>query len=533
MTQFVTAKIKLLLITFAFILAYSHSSSANASNSLTLQISDLSPLQNLSGRAHDIQLSIAGRDYTVRLWPNHATPTIKGVQGRYFKGKVIGDDDSWVRLSYLNSKLSGHMRAFGELLEIDTLGNMAGKQQIARKINSTDLESYTSGVDRVLQAPPLKLSKSLTASHLAKRELTGKNVTRIMRLSIVVDSRFDAHYNGQGLEKAISTINSVDGLYQEQFGLAIQLDSAVLLSEVNDPFRSYNDNIEQVLRAFRNYSLENKKTYQDQTAVHLFSGTSDKDNIIGLSWINTACRRDGYNASVSTPFSEQMLLAAHELAHNLGAIHDTEKSCDVEYNQVMWPNISSATASRFSNCSKSAIIPKLNASCNLDNIDVSISLELRKASAFEKQSELLVVTAHNTHSYRAATDIRSATSIQNGITASNLPKQCFQLADTIYCNHNNIKALSKNSVEFNINYSTTNTQIVKSEIDAPAINDVTNANDNTTLDLNNPGKYADDNTETNTYTSSGGAGSTGRLLMLALLLASASRTITRRHLSPK
>lgn len=536
MTQLATANIKLLLTIFTIICACGYGTNAIAANSLTLPISDLSKLEGSSGKTHKVQLSVAGRDYTIRLWPSHIAPVTTGTKSQHFKGKVIGDDESWVRLSYLNKQLSGHMKAFGELLEIDTLSNTAGKKHIARKIDSTDLENHTSGTDRVLQAPPLTLSKLITASNLTPRELNGTNVTRIMRLSIVVDSRFDAHYNGQGLEEAISTINSVDGLYQEQFGLAIQLDSAVLLSEANDPFQSYNGNIEQVLRAFRNYSLENKKIYQGQTAVHLFSGTSDIDNIIGLSWINTACRRDGYNASVSTPFSEQMLLAAHELAHNLGAVHDNEKSCDIEYNQVMWPNISSATASRFSNCSKSAIVPKLNASCNLDNIDIGISLELRKSSAFEKKSELLVVTAHNTHTYRDASDIRSATLIQNGITVSNLPKQCFELAETIYCDHNDIKALSKSSVEFNISYSTTNTQIVISEIDAPTTNDVTNSNDNATLDLNNPEKNTGNNTDTNTpYTmaSAGGAGSLGTLSTLALLLMSTLRANTRHRLPHK
>lgn len=501
-----------------------------ARNDLTVVISDLSTLQGDYEQTHEIQLSIDGKDYSLQLWPSHTTRHIKNLRSRHFNGKVIGDEDSWVRLSFLDNILRGHIKAYGDLLQIDTLENKVNAKPSARKIDPSNLAERTSGVDRVLQAPPLNLDQPREASQLAHKELNSKDVTRIMPLSIVVDSRYDAYYDGQGLSTAINAIHSVDGLYQEQFGLAIQLNSAVLLNEANDPFRSYNGNIEEVLRAFRHYSLENKETYQNQTAVHLFSGTSDSDNIIGLSWINTACRTDGYNASVSTPFSEQMLLAAHELAHNLGAIHDNEKSCDIEYNQVMWPNISSATASRFSDCSKAAVIPKLNASCNLDNIDIGISLELKKIETFEKQVESLAITVHNTHSYRDATDINSATLIQNGITVSNLPEQCFQLSQTVYCSHGNIEALGNRSFDLDIKYSTTQAQIVKTYIDAPTINDVSSSNNNATLDLNNPtNNTSDDYSESTTpYTdasSGGGAGAIDLRLILCLALLSLLRAI--------
>lgn len=523
MTRSVLAKTTLLHAISAFILACSFHSSAMATDDLTIAISDLSTLQEHGEQTHEIQLSIDGKDYSLQLWPSNTTRYIKNLRSRHFNGKVIGDENSWIRVSFLDNHLRGYIKAFGELIQVDTLDNKKNTKQTARKIDSTDLASRTSGVDRVLQAPPLNLSKPREASQLAHRALNSKDVTRIMPLSIVVDSRFDAYYDGQGLSRAINAIHSVDGLYQEQFGLAIQINSAVLLNEANDPFQSYSGNIEEVLRAFRNYSLDNKETYDNQTAVHLFSGTSDSDNIIGLSWINTACRTDGYNASVSRPFSEQMLLAAHELAHNLGAIHDNEKSCDIEYNQVMWPNISSATTSSFSDCSKAAVTPKLNASCNLDNVDIGISLELNRSKTFEKQTESLAITAHNTHSYRDATDINSATLLQEGITVSNLPEQCFQLADTVYCSHGNIKALASRRFDLNINYSTTETQIVKVHIDAPTTNDVSNSNNNAILDLNNPANNtSDDYSESTTpyidSSSGGGAGTIGLRLILCLAL---------------
>ncbi len=534
MTKLVTLKAQLLLLLniSVFIFTCSVASTSSANNDSHLQISDLSALQVYSSMEHEIQLSIAGRDYSVKLLPSHTSDQIKNIEAKHYKGHVVGDSESWVRLSYLDNEITGYIKAYGELLEIDTLGSHANAKQIARKVDSSNLEERTSGMDRVLIPPPRISSdpNPLPSSILTNRELTSTSraVTRIMRLSIVIDSRFDEYYNGQGLEKAISTINAVDGLYQEQFGLAIQLNSAVLLRKTNDPFLEFDGNIEQLLRAFRDYSLDNKDFSEDQTAVHLFSGSSDLDNIIGLSWINTACRSDGYNASVSTPFSEQMLLAAHELAHNLGAVHDDAQSCVIEYNQVMWPNISSATASRFSNCSKAAVIPNLKASCNLDNIDIGISLELKRNGAFARQTEILAVTAHNAHSYRDAPDIHSATLIQNGMITSNLPDQCFRLADSIYCDHGTVPASDKNTVEFDISYSKTDTQIVKSEIDAPEINDISDTNNITALDLNSPNKTSgDDDSDPNspsTDASSGGsAGSVGLLITIFMLLVGFTR----------
>ncbi|CAG0878795.1 unnamed protein product [Cyprideis torosa] len=416
MTKLSIAKSRLLLAIAVLTFICGFSSGLRASTDINIQISDLSSLEK-DDKEQQIQLSLAGRDYIIKLWPSHIDDKLENLKGSHFKGSVIGDSQSWARLSYIDNHLTGYVKAFGELLEIDTLGGTADAKQIARKVDLSELKNRTSGLDRVLRAPPRPSDKpqALSVPPVTHREYKYKGVTRIMRLSIVVDSRFNRHYKGEGLEKAVSTINAVDGLFQDQFGLAVQLDSALLLTEANDPFLNYNGNIEQVLRAFRNYSLQHESLSDNQTAVHLFSGANDIDNIIGLSWIDTACRQDGYNASVSTLFSEQTLLAAHELAHNLGAVHDDDQSCTIEYNKIMWPNISAATNNRFSNCSKAAVIPKLNASCNLDNIDIGISLDLKQSIAFGTQAEILAVTAHNSHAYRDAPDIRSATLIQDGI----------------------------------------------------------------------------------------------------------------------
>ena len=54
---------------------------------------------------------------------------------------------------------------------------------------------------------------------------------------------------------------------------------------------------------------------------HLFSGNTAIDEPVGLAWIDTACRSDGYDVGISTPYQHDILLAAHEIAHNLGLGH--------------------------------------------------------------------------------------------------------------------------------------------------------------------------------------------------------------------
>ncbi|MCB1756936.1 MAG: hypothetical protein KDJ38_15545 [Gammaproteobacteria bacterium] len=482
-----------------------------------------------------LSLSTEGRDYDLLLQASQVTANTSATGSRFYQGTVIGDEASWVRLGINDNGVSGYLKAFGELLELDQASSLSNRHSL-RKIEA---DTLTEGTDRVLM-PPVDRQQTFAESYRSARQsLTVRaageagQVSRVIRIGIVVDSRFDAFNNGNGLDKAINIINAVDGVYQEQFGLAIRLESAIVLAPENDPFLDMSGSIEQVLRAFRSYSLERPELSEDMGLLHLFTGSRDDNNIIGLSWINSVCRKDGYNVSVSTPFAQQMLLAAHEMGHNLGAVHDDDASCEVEYDKVMWPNISSATSSEFSGCSKNAIMPKLSASCNLDNIDLGISLSVTQQS-LKKKTRTVRVSVNNNDTLRSARAVVSVNRFSTDTIPLAIPSACSYFADTMTCDHGTIPANAKHEIDIELSVPEGGEQMITSEIETETFADLSVFNNSASMDINNPTAVeAADNSTTQANAQSGGSGggggSAGILLFILLLSLSGVRNLRPAH----
>ena len=456
---------------------------------------DLTRLSGAGRESVNLTLSAGARDYDLRLVRSSAMASIGNESQQFYEGKVTQDESSWVRLSYINGVLSGHIKAWGELLEIRS-DDTDSTRYTLKSVSARALQ-ISAGIDATLKAPPTPGTSANdvfldAVSRISYRAGNPSDVTRVMRVGIVVDSRFNEVYGGKGLSKALSIINSVDGLYQEQFGLAIRLESSLLLDSQNDPFLPLDGNIETVLREFRAYTLENDTMPADAGVLHLFTGSYDDNQIIGLSWIDTVCRTDGYNVSVSTPFAHQMLLAAHEIGHNLGAVHDDSASCEVELNKVMWPKISDATSSEFSNCSKNTIIPKLSASCNLDNIDMSLSMK----GAREANSDTihtLSIGAANTDKSRTASRVKSVTTFPQDVIPANVPNRCSYFADTLTCDHGNIKASSENTVTISVESTATSSARITSELLIDDFADINTLNNTATVEIESDSSAPDEN----------------------------------------
>lgn len=477
-----------------------------------------------------ITVSTQGRDYILQLHPSQAIAGAATTSSRYFQGSVLGDETSWVRLGIDGDRVSGYLKAFGELLELDHSSNASYRHSL-RKVE-IDHPAVSDGADLMLVPPvnPLNAFTAATRSSIESRAAGGSTgVTRVLRISIVVDSRFDEFSDGHGLDNAINIINAVDGLYQEQFGLAIRLESATLLDALNDPFRDMNGSVEQVLREFRRYSLDNPALSTDMGLLHLFTGSYDDNNVIGLSWINSLCRKDGYNVSVSTPFAQQMLLAAHEMAHNLGALHDDSDNCEVEYDKVMWPNISGATTGNFSACSKKAIMPKRYASCNLDNIDLGISLSLAQSS-LKNNSRALKITVSNNDTARNAKAVISITTFPHYTVPTAIPKDCGYFADTLTCNHGDIAANSDETITVELSVPEKSGQIITSELAPAEFVDLSKFNNIASLDpYNAPMVNGADAMQSNAQGTGSGGGSTAFPILAFLLSLVLIRNIQAHH----
>ena len=193
----------------------------------------------------------------------------------------------------------------------------------------------------------------------------------VLRIGIVVDSRFDERHGGRGLERALAIVNGVDGLFREGLGVGLAIDAVRVHGDpAADPLLAGGDTVETMLERFRLVRAADPELAGELALVHLFTGLDDARGAIGLGYVDGVCRDGGWATGLSTPFAFDMLLAAHEIAHVIGAPHDDDPSCAglADGQDLMGPTLSAASRPTFSACSVEAVRRTLDSGCLVDGL---------------------------------------------------------------------------------------------------------------------------------------------------------------------
>ena len=332
-----------------------------------------------------VAVNVNGADMQLLLVPSPLTRQTQWLDGGLtdqlppsvgiYDGSVEGITGSWVRVMLRDGSISGvvHMNGEQHKLQPDNLIGTLDYYQ-PRTRNSvgvltapSELAESVQGLD-VLIAPP----EDLLQQALQGKSRSVHTDVRAVPLSIVIDSQFNRYYAGAGLSEALNNMNIADGIYR-QFGLALVLDEAVTLTEGDDPLNHGRVTLETILRRFRDYRLQYNSLFGQSALTYLFTGNPRADATLGLAWIDTACRTDGYDVGVTTPSRFGDVLLTHELGHSLGAQHDTDTTCDDNERSLMWPNISSRTESEFSQCSQASVMQSRGKQCLNNSVDLSLN----------------------------------------------------------------------------------------------------------------------------------------------------------------
>lgn len=406
-----------------------------------------------------------------------------------FSGVIEHLPGSWVRVSLYDNQIDGVISSAGKHFR---LKNHGGKTRI----------SALGAVNDAHTALPVSPK---TPTSTAADEVNAPPVTRVASVAIVVDSQFNDYHGGHGLDKALAIMNSVDGIYRTEFGLALSIEKAVVFTNpATDPHHHGSISIEQMLRRFRDYRMQDSRLH-DVCMVHLFTGNNNNDRPVGLAWIDTACRSDGFDVSLSTPYRHDVLLTAHEVAHNLGATHDSETGCRSSNRHIMWTTISSRTSQHFSDCTRVAIERSLAHSGHLDALDLQVR--------WHKQGPQSVTAAiRNNDTNRATPPTRLTIKLPDNIDAVHVSGNCQSPANRIDCSVGPLDPGQEKTIVMSLARLNNQPATLYAELSTTAFRDVVDFNNEATLEL-----AGGSPTAALTGLAGGGGGSNGLAALSALL----------------
>jgi len=366
-------------------------------------------------------------------------------------------------------------------------------------------------------------------------QLTPGEVSQVALIGVVIDSKYNDYYSGRGAEEALSILNTTDGIFREQLGMALMVDTVVVVDSNNDPMNLGSVTMEAMMFNFKDYRLQSPDLGSHIGMATLFSGNKNSDSALGLAWIGSACRTDGFDVSVVTPYRMPSLLSTHEIGHTLGAPHDSDTSCASQTRHIMWPFLSSASGRTFSSCSKEEVARTMAANnCHIDAMDLSLALE-------DIHADSLTLSVTN-EDYQRSTPDALLTLSGPGIGSAAASLSCQKIDnDTLQCGLGTLTSMQSTQITFDFKNELSDTAQIIATVEGNGFIDVTTFNNGFETDIfGNVSAYtapinSDPNTVGNfnyssakTNSSIAGAEGTGLFhpagaLMLMVLLAARRR----------
>jgi hypothetical protein len=185
------------------------------------------------------------------------------------------------------------------------------------------------------------LAKTLQAGALA-----GATVDRQLDVAVVADFEFSNALGAAAESRMLRYMQIVDGIFSSQVGVQINVGSMTVFDTAAQPFTKTADKaLLCEVGAYKNSTA----ALRSAGLVHLFTGQT----VDFASSLSEGLR--GANAAGSS-FPVSALIAAHEIGHNFGAVHDGEagKACaSTAQSFLMAPSINGS--SQFSQCSLDTI----------------------------------------------------------------------------------------------------------------------------------------------------------------------------------
>lgn len=290
------------------------------------------------GRRFDLELE---RNTSLAL----SKPSTDGAPMQLYRGSIDGVEGSWVRLGARGESLRGMMWDGTDLYVIETaagvrdslvpplqapaLGNVIFKLADTRV---TELASC--GSERSMQ-PASGNGLVQYKAMLDELVVSEKDATRRIELSALGDAAYRRSYSTQrqAEDELLLRLNNVDGIYTAQLGIAVQVPMLSVAHPDSDDFTATTS--PSALLTELGALRQRTPALNARGLTHLFTGRDLEGTTVGIAQRSdqnsmALChptRGVGLTQTANLTVWVQSLIAAHEIGHNFGAVHDDDSIC--------------------------------------------------------------------------------------------------------------------------------------------------------------------------------------------------------------
>lgn len=357
------------------------------------------PSQQKSSRSRELQFDAYGRRFVLSLQPNDKlSPLLQSKAGnpslQLYRGHIDGAAQSWVRVALADGQLRGMLWDGAELYIIEPV-TMLRDSLPARTSVEGDATAIFRLADVAMKPGATSCGTDTTANARTGDDAYSSLLQELKRSPVIMQAagasrRLEISALGDGLflnrfateprarAEILQRLNYVDGIFSSQLGVEIQVPSI----DIDDSLPT-TLSASSLLNELANLRKRSPNLYS-RGLTHLFTGRDLEGATVGIAFLDELCDRQfgaGLSEASGRSLWSESLIAAHEIGHNFGAVHDgdqAEACAGTPSNQfLMAPSINGSD--KFSACSLGLMQPKAAAaSCitALPPADVSVAADL-------------------------------------------------------------------------------------------------------------------------------------------------------------
>lgn len=298
--------------------------------------------------------------------------------------------------------------------------------------------------------------RSLLAELRHSQPHQAPGATRRLDISVLADAELIALHGSpdQAREAILQRLNYVDGIFSDQLGIEIR----PTLIEASDSLPATTSPQDLLIAVGRTRSAS--PTLRASGLTHLFTGRDLDEDIVGKAYVGTLCEPEtgaGLTQSQGgfTRLWYEALVAAHEIGHNFGAVHDGEGVCSAVPTGQFLMSPDTSGNPEFSSCSLDSMRHKASeAACigALPAADVALPATLGRTRApvgrsFDWQLRVLNVGGLDTADTRVDIRLPSGVRIEDG---SVLGGTCTNDGTVASCLLSGIRGSSSHTIELRL-----------------------------------------------------------------------------------